>query len=367
MFNPSIYVKYSLSSIDRLNFFIMSGLNDWLNRNMGNIINAGSQVASSAIGAVSSGKMNQKALKNAREQREWSEKMMNQQNAWSVDMYNQFYSPDAERRQKLEAGINPLYDDGAISAMPASSTANQYQLPNLQNPFEGALSALAAIAGIKNTEADTDLKNAETDSKYKLTKAEISKIDANIDEIRATIDNLKSSTALNETEKERLDILNKWLDKEKDAELNKIVSETKLNEALKEKSEYEKDTIIYNLKYLLPIDRLLKEKDLKKQDALIDEIFASIDKIKKETDLTDLDIFNYAWNHSSNTYKSAKSFLPDLVPDIGADGKPVGDDGFIDFKEFPSKFNNRLDKLKSDAFIGVIKMFDRIADRIPSL
>lgn len=153
----------------------------------GALIGAGSSIVSGAITGASNigaAKMNfRQALQMSREQqnynsreasyaRDWQEKMWNQQNEYSEDVYNRYSSPSAVKRQMLEAGLNPalVMDSGSVGSVatnsPASAPAASASLPTtpqipymgydmLSNGFVNAAQALKAIAEAKKIGVET--------------------------------------------------------------------------------------------------------------------------------------------------------------------------------------------------------------------
>ena len=153
----------------------------------GALIGAGSSIVSGAITGASNigaAKMNfRQALQMSREQqnynsreasyaRDWQEKMWNQQNEYSEDVYNRYSSPSAVKRQMLEAGLNPalVMDSGSVGSVatnsPASAPVASASLPTtpqipymgydmLSNGFVNAAQALKAIAEAKKVGVET--------------------------------------------------------------------------------------------------------------------------------------------------------------------------------------------------------------------
>ena len=153
----------------------------------GALIGAGSSIVSGAITGASNigaAKMNfRQALQMSREQqnynsreasyaRDWQEKMWNQQNEYSEDVYNRYSSPSAVKRQMLEAGLNPalVMDSGSVGSVatnsPASAPVASASLPTtpqipymgydmLSNGFVNAAQALKAIAEAKKIGVET--------------------------------------------------------------------------------------------------------------------------------------------------------------------------------------------------------------------
>lgn len=110
---------------------------------------------------------------NAGQQRRWSEKMMDKQNAWSLDMWNltnEYNSPSAQVQRLRDAGLNPLYYglDGSSANSFESAQPMQYErasAPLIGNPIEGMQDVMqleSAKAQIAQTEAQTAKIKSET-------------------------------------------------------------------------------------------------------------------------------------------------------------------------------------------------------------
>lgn len=121
------------------------------------------------------------ARANARDQREWQEKMWNKQNAYN--------DPSAMKERMLAAGLNPYQMTGAEPAGSAGTGATADTIP-LQDP----LSAIRSIAEIKGINATTSKTESESDKILQETinlriAEQLGLIDA--DEARARWNDLK--------------------------------------------------------------------------------------------------------------------------------------------------------------------------------
>lgn len=125
------------------------------------------------VGSIGSSLINMFAEdRRAQIQREWSEKMADKANQFSLDMWNRTneYNDPANQVQRLrDAGLNPLFYglDGNSTNAFESAQANSYERasnPNgIANPFAAGLSAMAQKAQIEQTQAATEKIKAETD------------------------------------------------------------------------------------------------------------------------------------------------------------------------------------------------------------
>lgn len=131
--------------------------------------------------AIAAGKLNKK-------NRAWQEKMYsrqqddnlenwNRQNAYNIQMYNDYQSPAAIKRQLEEAGLNPylMYSQGAAGLKDAPSAQQQHassfgnpqtstpDLSNIGSSFQTAMAQMMQLrvnnAAIANTKANTDYTN----------------------------------------------------------------------------------------------------------------------------------------------------------------------------------------------------------------
>lgn len=270
----------------------LAGIGKWAAANSGALIGAAGSIGTN----VANGKMSKK-------QRRWNEKMMDKQNAWSVNMYNRFQSPEAQRNQMLHAGMNPLGQDMASGSIPASASPNDYTVPSFDNPVKAGLESQLTLKQMANIDSDTTQKYVETARTLAMTPEEVKNIQEDTLMKKEQINNLRSSGRLNDKQVEKLDIENKWIDILNTVQLQKNNSEIALNYALKGKTESERHEIDYKVRELFPIEKLLKLKDLQKEDALIQEIKTNTAKMAVDIGLGLEDLVNYAFNHDPNLVK----------------------------------------------------------------
>lgn len=144
---------------------------DNANINTAAALQAFGQIGSSAMGVVSAGQANARAMKMAREQREWNEQMYEKQKDFTVQMWHEqnaynesqldkakaYNSPMAQMQRYKDAGINPYMAVGQMNAGNVeANTASSVSAPNVapapsadlqpipyDRLFDSAFSALA--------------------------------------------------------------------------------------------------------------------------------------------------------------------------------------------------------------------------------
>lgn len=141
---------------------------------MGAMGDAGVSMFGSLLGYASAQGANDTNLKIARENRKWMEKMSNT-------------AHQREVKDLREAGLNPILSAGNLAgaSTPAASTdANQRAFTdwNLDKPFSKALKFASSAVGIKNTDADTDLKIEQANQAA--SAAEANQASANLDKAK---------------------------------------------------------------------------------------------------------------------------------------------------------------------------------------
>lgn len=114
---------------------------------VGGVVGAASQLG---VGLLN----NAMSQHNAREQREWQEKMWKQQNAYN--------DPSAVAARMRRAGLNPY---GELSATPAGSAGTGAVADTV--PLSDPLSALKTIADVENINASTGRIETETEKIFK--------------------------------------------------------------------------------------------------------------------------------------------------------------------------------------------------------
>lgn len=242
----------------------------------------------------------------AEKQREWNERMINQQNQWSLEQWNrtnEYNSPSAQVQRLRDAGLNPLYYnlDGSSAQSFQSAQPLGYERANissLQNPIVDAYDTAMKVAQISNIQADTAKKNNEN-----LTETQ--KREKLIAEIEVEKEKLNTQLADTSLRKEqRNEILKKleWADRLNQAVLDKDTAAAKLDESTKKRIDE-----------LLRGEKLIQSKTLEDFDKRWQKIDAEIEKISAETGLLKEDIANYALNHAQSGFMGSGISLVNLL------------------------------------------------------
>ena len=229
----------------------------------------------------------------AEKQRQFSQLQVTQQNQWNKQMWqeqNEYNTPAAQKERLADAGLNPMYY--GIDGIPAASlTAAQplaYErasLPSLTNPLTAAIDTLYKGTEIAAIDAQTKKTKSET-------KAINAKLPFEIEDIRARVRNSNLSSDAQET-------INKYLDKQQEAELRmKNASAAEAEAAVQkavaeiEKMDYEKLSI-----YIGCLETQEKILNLQKQRELTDKQIAELASLigfyNAQTAKIGLDIQNY--------------------------------------------------------------------------
>lgn len=179
----------------------------------------------SGAGSLGSGLVtNALAQQNAREQREWQEKMWLKQTAYN--------DPSAMAMRMRKAGLNPFTMTGAEPAGSAGTGASAETLP-INNPFDSAVSTLRTFAEIDNINANTGKTETEIEKIIK----EVEYIDVLVEKGLIDVDTAK--------------IYRDKLEPRLDAELEKIIADTGKAEAETGKAEAETITEQFKQNYYL--------------------------------------------------------------------------------------------------------------------
>lgn len=142
-----------------------------------------------------------------RQQRKWNEKMLDKQNAWSLEQWNrqnEFNTPSAQKQRLIDAGMNPLYYglDGNSAGGLESAQALGYERSTAPSGLQNFLGDYVntkmkkemQTAQIDNLNADTAKKQnetiTETERRQNLIKER--------DEMQARIDKYISDKNVNE-------------------------------------------------------------------------------------------------------------------------------------------------------------------------
>lgn len=291
---------------------------------LGAIIGAAGSIGGATINGVASGKMNRRAERFNREeaaaQREFSERMTAQQNAWNEEMWakaTEYDSPINQVQRMREAGLNPLYyglDGNASQSAPSAAQPLGYeraQAPAYANPVGAGIDAAYQIAQIAQTEALTKKTKSET----KLNDAKLP----------YEVENLKSQIRKSNLESDAQETINKYIDRQQEAELR--VKESTAAQADKsvekmaaeiEKMDYEKTTMFIG--WLETNERILTlQKQRELTDKQMEELASLIRKNNAEASKLGLDIANYDDITVLGTANTTMRFGPVTVQE----GQPI--------------------------------------------
>lgn len=265
---------------------------------LGGIISAAGSVAGAGASAIATGNLNKKNRKWQEEQsaiqRQWSETMADKQNAWNYEMWlkeQDYNSPENQVQRLRDAGLNPLFygldgnsaSQAQMAAQPLGyERASQYAVGN---PVEALNAGAVTAAQVANIQAMTEKTKSETGAIQ-------AKLPFEVDELKNQVRNSKLSGDAQET-------INKYLDRQKEAELrvqNSTVAEAdamvqKLGAEI-QKMDYDKVSMFVswcetNEKILnLQKQRQLTDKQMEELSSLIRVNNANADKIG-------LDVNNY--------------------------------------------------------------------------
>ena len=226
-------------------------------------------------------------------QREYSTEMMNSQNAWNMEMWqkeNEYNSPAAQVQRLREAGLNPLFyglDGSSANALESAQPLGYERAEsNFQtNPFAAGFAAASQAAQVANIQAQTEKTKSET-------KAIDAKLPFEVDSLRAQIRNSNASSEAQET-------INKYLDKQQEAELRVKDATAAQADAMVqkagaeiEKMDYEKTTMF--IQWIETNEKILNlQKQRELTDAEIAELASLVRKNNAEAEKIGLDVDNY--------------------------------------------------------------------------
>lgn len=257
------------------------------------IIAAAANGVLNTVGDIASAGLN---WYSAQEQRKWSEKMYNKENAWNEEMWqkqNEYNTPAAQVQRLRDAGLNPMFygldGTGNAGALTAAQPLgyDRAQFSSFSNPIQAGLDAATRIAQISNIQSDTAKKNNENVSETVRRE----KMLAETENIKQQLNNLKAQQGLTESQKEQIDKAIEWTDAINEA----VVKEKESSAALNESTKKRIDT-------LLEGEKILQEKNILDFDKKWQKIDAELKKIAAETNLDYLDIKNYSINHMNNGF-----------------------------------------------------------------
>lgn len=243
------------------------------------------------------------ANRQAEKQMQFSREMMNAQNDWNLQMFNltnDYNSPVNERARLEAAGINPLQiqSDAGVASSIQSAGALGYQAPASYNPFAGVSDAALNRARLENIQADTAKKNNENITETQ--RRENMKVQLQKD--KQDIENMVAGKKLTEAQTAQVNKALEWIDRINSTDVS-------YKKALIELTASQRNRI----DELLDGEKLLQSKTLEDFERRWSKIEAEISKIAKDTELSELDIQNYALNHAQNGIKGSGLSFPNMI------------------------------------------------------
>ena len=308
------------------------------------IIGGAASVLGAGTSAVAQSSLNKKTREfnkeEAEKQRLWSEKMYNEQNAWNYEMWlkqNEYNTPAAQVERLRDAGLNPLYYglDGSSAGDLSAAQPLGYeraQVGNQVNPFAGFDQAALTAAQVANVVAQTEKTKSET----KLIDA---KLPYEVDVLKAQIRNSNLSSDAQE-------IVNKYLDRQQEAELRVkdatvAQSDAMIRKAFAEigKMDYEKVTLMIG--WLETQEKILT---LQKNRELTDKQMEELESLIKVNNATASKIGLDVSNYDDVTVIGTASHNLKLGPFSVQEGQPIT----LAMKKAAEEHREQLEKDKKD-------------------
>lgn len=274
------------------------------------IIAAAGTIIGSQIASQGARNVNAANIKLAREQMAHNEKLMDKQNAFSLDMWNrtnEYNDPLHQVERLKEAGLNPLYYglDGSSADSFESAAANPYSLPSLSNPYaswQNLSSQFADIAvkqaQIDNLRADTAKKNNENITETQ--RRENMKIQQQKDV--QEIENMKSLKSNTEAQTRSIEKGLEWMDRLNQAEVDYKESASKFSDAQTKRIEE-----------LIQGEKLLQAKGIEDFEYKWKVLMAQAEKDSALAGLSRLDIENYTLNHMQSGVFGSGLSIPNII------------------------------------------------------
>lgn len=276
-------------------------------------------VGSGLAGAISQSIQNKKNRRfeseQAELQRQWSEKIFNQQNVWNQEQWlrqTEYNSPINQVQRLRDAGLNPLFYglDGTGNASELTSAQplgyERATVGNQINPVSVGLQSgtdmAMKIAQISNVRANT----AKTTNENLTETVRREQMQTSIEKTKQELNNLLASERLTEAQREQILANLSWLDRMNEA----IIGEKQANAALSETQKH-------RIEELLEGEKLIQSRtaqDFLKKWRLIQP---QINLMAKQSGLLAKDIENYAINHMSNGFMGTGLSLQNMFRSIG--------------------------------------------------
>lgn len=155
------------------------------------LIGAGTSILGGIFGSMSQSSANETNLQVARENREWQEKMWNQQ--------NEYNTPSNQLKLASDAGVNPLTAYANLNGVSGAGNVSTPNLPQV-NPtdysfLQNAGNILANMQlqkeQARNLRADSEQKEIDNQTRYQKNKVEIDNLQKEGLKLSADYDNLK--------------------------------------------------------------------------------------------------------------------------------------------------------------------------------
>lgn len=265
-------------------------------------------IANGVLGYFGAKEQRNFEAKQAEIQRSWNEQMMDKQNQFTVDMWNrtnEYNDPSAQVARLTAAGLNPLYYglDGSSSNGVESAQALGYDRPSggsspLSALSSGITDTALRLAQIENIRSQTAKNNNEN-----LTETQRREnMSAELEKLRAEVSFIGSQEGLTKQQEEGVRLSNAWIDRLNEANINYQKSQSALNESQKKRIDD-----------LLEGEKLIQSKTLDDFDKRWAKIDAEIEKMAKETGLLEEDIKNYALNHAQSGVFGSGFSIPNLI------------------------------------------------------
>ena len=256
----------------------------------------------------------------AQKQRDWNEAMSVKQNAWNLEQWNrenEYNTPAAQVQRLRDAGLNPLYyglDGNSAGASPTAAQPLGYDrasIPNMDNPMAFGLDSALKLAQVRNVQADTERKQAET----QVTSA---KLPYEVDLLKSQIRNSNLSS-------DAQAIINKYIDRQQEAELRmKSASAAQAEKSVEkmagelEKMDFEKTTMF--ISWIETNEKIL---NLQKQRALTDKQLQELDSLIRKNDAEAKKIGLDVSNYDDITVLGTASVNMKFGPVSVAQGEPI--------------------------------------------
>lgn len=282
-------------------------------------LGSASAVGSGIAGAITQSIQNKKnrafESEQASLQRDWSERMYNQQNVWNLEQWQrqiEYNNPVNQVQRLRDAGLNPLFygldGTGNASELTAAQPLGYERatIGNQVNPFAVGLQSgtdlAMKVAQIGNVRANT----AKTSNENLTETVRREQMQTDIEKTKQELNNLLASERLTDAQREQILANLSWLDRMNEA----IIGEKQANAALNEAQKH-------RIEELLEGEKLIQSRTAKDFLERWKLIQPQINLMAKQTGLLAKDIENYAINHMSNGFMGTGLSLQNMFRSIG--------------------------------------------------